>query len=107
MNASRRIQNASVCMSTTINAETAEHAEPNRPAGSAGSALYVVLRLHGLDDRRHDLEQVADDAVVGDLEDRRVGILVDGDDRARALHADEMLDRAGDAEREIQLRRDG
>ena len=36
----------------------------------------------GLDHRRHDLEQVADDAVVGDLEDRRVGILVDRDDGA-------------------------
>ena len=33
--------------------------------------------------RRHDLEQIADDAVVGDLEDRRVGVLVDRDDRAR------------------------
>ena len=30
-----------------------------------------------------DLEQVADDAVVGDFEDRRFGVLVDGDDRAR------------------------
>ena len=58
-------------------------------------------------DRRNDLEQVADDAVVGDLENRRVGILVDRDDRVRALHADQVLDGAGDAEREVQLRRDG
>ena len=47
-----------------------------RPASS------VVTLLQRLDDRRHDLEQIADDAVVGDLEDRRVGILVDRDDRA-------------------------
>jgi hypothetical protein len=31
--------------------------------------------------RRRDLEQVAHDAVVGHFEDRRVGILVDRDDR--------------------------
>ena len=48
-----------------------------------------------------------DDAVVGDLEDRRLGVLVDRDDGARALHADEVLDRAGDAERDVELRRDG
>ena len=48
-----------------------------------------------------------DDAVVGDLEDRRVGVLVDGDDGARALHADEVLDGAGDAERDVELRRHG
>ena len=41
--------------------------------------LLVQLRDH----RRHDLEQIADDAVVGDLEDRRLGILVDRDDGAR------------------------
>ena len=51
-----------------------------------------------------DFEQIADDAVVGDFEDRRVGILVDRDDRPRALHADDVLDRAGDAEREVELR---
>ena len=32
---------------------------------------------------RHDLEQVAHDAVVGHLEDRRVLVLVDGDDGLR------------------------
>ena len=56
---------------------------------------------------RHDLVQVADDAEVGELEDRRVRVLVDRDDRARALHADLVLDRAGDADRDVELRRDG
>ena len=62
------------CHVTTINAETAEHAE-NEPgsADSASSALTVVYVFSAVDDRRHDLEQIADDAVVGDLEDRRVG----------------------------------
>src|SRR5439155_11507037 len=63
--------------------------------------------LYGLDDGGNDLEEIPDDPVVRDLEDGRVGILVDGDDGAGSLHADQMLDRARDAEREIELRRDG
>jgi hypothetical protein len=49
---------------------------------------------------------VADDGEVGVFEDRRVGILVDGDDGARALHPDLVLDRARDPARDIELRRD-
>src|SRR5207248_4782288 len=56
---------------------------------------------------RDDLVHVADDAEVAELEDRRVRVLVDRDDRVRALHADLVLDRAGDAERDVELRRDG
>ena len=56
---------------------------------------------------RDDLVQVADDAEVGVLEDRRVRVLVDRDDQARALHPDLVLDRAGDADRDVELRRDG
>ena len=54
--------------------------------GGEGSArgglrnLSTLRRLHRLGQRRQHLVQVADDAVVGDGEDRRVGILVDGDD---------------------------
>src|SRR5436853_5778312 len=54
----------------------------------------------------HDLEQVADQADVGDLEDRGVLVLVDRDDGLRILHAREMLDRAGDADRDIDFRGD-
>src|SRR4029079_12107912 len=43
----------------------------------------------------HELEKIADEAVVGDLEDRRLGILVDRDDRAGVLDAGQVLDRAG------------
>jgi hypothetical protein len=42
----------------------------------------------------NQLEQVADQAQVGDLEDRRVLVLVDRDDDLGVLHAGEMLDRA-------------
>ena len=49
---------------------------------------------------------VTDDGEVGVLEDRRVRVLVDGDDGAGALHADLVLDRARDPARDIELRRD-
>ncbi len=55
---------------------------------------------------RHDLEQVADQADVGDLEDRGFLVLVDGDDRLGILHAGEVLDRSGNADRDIDVRRD-
>ena len=55
---------------------------------------------------RHDLVQVADDTEVGVVEDRRVRILVDRDDRPRALHPHLVLDRARDPDRDVQLRRD-
>src|SRR5262249_6770156 len=53
--------------------------------------------------RGHDFEDVANDAVIRDFKNRRVRILVNGHDGARALHADDMLNRAADAEREIEL----
>src|SRR5258708_8897021 len=51
----------------------------------------------------HDLEKVADDAVVGHLEDRRFLVLVDRHDGLAVLHAGEMLDRAGDADADISV----
>src|SRR5215813_6826892 len=44
-----------------------------------------------------------DDAVIGDLEDRLVLVLVDRDDRLRALHAGQVLDRTRDGDREVQV----
>src|SRR6478752_7295613 len=54
---------------------------------------------------RQGFEQVGDEAVVGDLEDRGVLVLVDGDDDLRVLHAGEMLDGAGNAAGDVELRR--
>src|SRR5581483_11488071 len=62
--------------------------------------------LYQLGQLWNDLVHVADDAEIGELEDRRVRILVDRDDDVRALHAHLVLDSAGDAERDIELRRD-
>src|SRR6266576_3714891 len=54
---------------------------------------------------RQRLEQIGDQAVIRDLKDRSLFILVDGDDHLGILHAGKMLDRAGDADRDIELRR--
>src|SRR5258706_14269674 len=54
----------------------------------------------------HELEQVADEPVVGDAEDRCLRVLVDRDDHLRILHAGEVLDGARDACRDVQLRSD-
>src|SRR5580692_8864329 len=53
----------------------------------------------------HDLEEVADDTIVGHLEDRRFFVLVDRHDGLAVLHAGEMLDRAGDADGNIKVGR--
>lgn len=55
---------------------------------------------------RYGVEQVGDQAVVGDLEDRRLFVLVDRDDHLRVLHARQVLDGTGDAHRDVQLRGD-
>src|SRR5882762_1772819 len=51
------------------------------------------------------LVEIRDQTVIGDLENRRILILVDRDDHLGILHAREMLDRAGDADGDIELRR--
>src|SRR3954464_15315870 len=68
--------------------------------------LRASLRFHGLRQLRHDLVEIADDAEVGELEDRGVGVLVDRHDVLGALHAHLVLDGAGDAGGQVELRRD-
>ena len=82
--------------------------ERRREVGRADATSRYPLRcVQQLGELRDDLVQVADDAEVAELEDRRVRVLVDRDDHVRALHADLVLDRAGDAERDVELRRHG
>src|SRR4029079_19373783 len=76
-------------------------AMPAHPSRSSGArrprSLAARLELLDLADQLGDrLLPVGDDAVVRDLEDRLVFLLVDGDDRLAALHAGKVLDRAGD-----------
>ena len=63
--------------------------------------------LDGLDQLGNDLEQVAGDAVVGNLEDGSGLVLVDGDDALGILHASLVLDGAGDTQSNIDLGMDG
>src|SRR5262245_62546354 len=57
--------------------------------------------------RRPDLEHVAHQPVGRHTEDRRVRVAVDGDDNVRFLHADLVLDLAGDAAGDVQARSHG
>ncbi len=56
--------------------------------------------------RGQKANRVRDDADMREVEDRRVAVGVDGDDQIGALDADAVLDGAGDAGREIELRPD-
>src|SRR5580698_10918469 len=75
------------------------------PYGPAGYPLSLPELAERFGQFGNRLIQIRDQAVIGDLEDRRVFILVDRDDHLGILHAGEMLDRAGDADRDIQFRR--
>src|SRR4030095_9855110 len=84
---------------------------PARPAALTVArrddrCLHSPLAAKRLFEFRNDLEQVADEAEIGDLEDRRFAVLVDRHDRAGVLDAGQMLDRAGDADSDVQFGRD-
>src|SRR5262245_17806716 len=78
--------------------------------GSDMRPLIAARRRLGLGgvDALHQLgdggEQIGHEAVVGDLEDGRVAVLVDGDDDLGSLHPGEVLDRARDADGEVERR---
>jgi hypothetical protein len=58
-----------------------------------GKPRILLSRFQRLGEGRHHFEEISDDAVVGHFEDGRLGILVDGHDALRSLHADQVLDR--------------
>src|SRR4030095_8651569 len=60
-----------------------------------GERFRSALELLDLGDQRGDrFLPGVDEAVIRDLEDRLVGILVDRDDHLRSLHPGQVLDRA-------------
>src|SRR5690606_14839145 len=71
-----------------------------------GGSWFLPLRLapllQGRDELGDGLEQVGDEPVVGELKDGGFGIFVDGDDGLGALHPGDVLDRARDADREVE-----
>src|SRR5687768_15312136 len=100
---------------TSIRSSSASVGGPTTSAGSKGGGYSAgttptpsapLLRLDRLRQLGDDLVQVADHAEVGELEDRRVRVLVDREDVLGALHPDLVLDRARDPRRQVELRRD-
>src|SRR4051794_24750705 len=79
------------------NATTTSSAHHARGGNGTGAVRVTPVRdsvvlsrfRDGRGQRGHDLEDVAHDPVVRDLEDRRVLVLVDRDDRFRRAHAGE------------------
>ena len=53
---------------------------------------------------RNRLEQVCDQTVIGDLEDRCLLVLIDRDDDLGILHTSEVLDRAGNTDCDVKVR---
>src|SRR5215218_7896114 len=108
---------------TSMRSSSASVAGPmNSSTGSTGGGNWLgasrpllcdivcsaaLLCLHGLGELGHDLVAVAANPAAGDTEHRAVGVLVDRHDVLRGLHADLVLDRAGDAGRQVELRGDG
>src|SRR5208282_2285586 len=70
----------------------------NGPLASAGA--------EGLDQRRDDLVQVADNGIIGVGEDGGARVGVDGDDVLGARAARDVLDGAADAAGQVELRGD-
>src|SRR6185295_5585556 len=70
---------------------TSMEEKPTRNRSGSRRTTYGTSALERGRQRRDYLKQVADDAVVGDFENGRIGILVDCDDRVRSIHADQML----------------
>src|SRR5258708_718294 len=80
----------------------------HRPESAPSTRLSQSSLLSELAERfgqfGNRLIQIRDQTIIGDLENRRVLVLVDRDDHLGILHAGEMLDRAGDADSDIKFR---
>jgi hypothetical protein len=68
-------------------------------------ATLIILRALGFfylfNQRRHDVKQIPDHAKIRDFKDRRFRIFVHRDDSSRALHADNVLNRTADSQRQV------
>src|SRR3546814_20579514 len=76
-----------------------------RPVGSVLTLFAAAKQCSKrLFEFRQDVEEVADEAIVRDLEDRRFLVLVDGADDLGILHTGQVLDGAGHAHGYIAIR---
>jgi hypothetical protein len=64
---------------------------------SEDPGLNQLLKL------RYGFEQISHQAVISHLEDRRFFVLVDRNDHFGVFHTGQMLDRAGNTDRNVQL----
>src|SRR4029453_11975861 len=101
---------SAIRMSKPLRAQTWAMPLPIWPAPMTPMRLIMtrysaLLLFHRGSQLGHDLEEIPHDAVVGNLEDRGFLVLVDRNDGLAVLHAGEMLDRAGDADGDIEVRR--
>src|ERR1700729_2919240 len=69
--------------------------------------VFLRLFFEFGEDGGNELRDVADDTVVGDLEDGGLGVAVNGNDDLAFVHAGEMLDCAGDTDGDVELGLDG
>src|SRR5260370_15831194 len=75
---------------------------------SRWAARTLLFRLfEGFDQFGDDLEQVADDAIIGNFENRGIRVFIDGYYGSRPLHSHKVLDRPGDAYGHVHLRANG
>src|ERR1700722_8460456 len=73
-----------------------------------GAFTGALRRLFELFNKRgNDFEEIADDAVIGNFEDGRVWVFINGGNRARSFHPHDMLNRAAYSQRKVELRRNG
>src|ERR1700758_5581986 len=68
--------------------------DPCEPVLIRGRLASCLRFLYLFGQGRHDVEQISHDGEVCDLKDRGLRVFVHGDNRARALHADDMLNGA-------------
>ena len=70
--------------------------------------VYIfLLRFDRFDHFRNDFEQIPNQSVVGNFEDRLILILVDSNDQLGMIHSGFMLDGSADSKRHIDLRMNG
>jgi hypothetical protein len=69
----------------------------------AGWSTTELAKLCG--ELRQRLVEIGNETIIGNLEYRRLFVLVDSHDDLRVLHAGKMLNRAGYADRYVQLGR--
>src|SRR5262245_52121884 len=71
------------------------------PFGNKTRTLGAFALFYLFDELRDDFEDVADDAEVGILKNRRFGILIDRDNELGSFHSGKVLHGTGDAAGDI------